>query len=128
MQKLSESHVNSLMQQQNTTPPLRWTSLTSSRLTFVIDEVLDGRPGLVIAEEGGVGRQAAVEAVRRAADAFLSQVSHEQLQADEGEDAQAEDCEDHHVSELLHRLNQSPDDRLQAWWSAGGEDAGHIHT
>lgn len=83
-------------------------------LTFVADEVLHGGPGLVVAEEGGVGGQAAVEAVRRAAHALLPQVSHEELQADEGEDAQAEDSEDHHVSQLLHRLDQSAHDGLQA--------------
>lgn len=71
-------------------------------LTLVVDELLQGGPGLVVAVEGGVGRQAAVDTVRRAADAFLPQVSHEELQANEGEDAQAEDGEDHHVGKLLH--------------------------
>lgn len=88
-------------------------------LTLVVHEVLQGGPGLVVAVEGGVGRQAVVDAVSRAADAFLSQVSHEELQADEGEDAQAEDGEDHHVRELLHRLDQSADDGLQAWRRPG---------
>lgn len=71
-------------------------------LTFVVDEVLQGGPGLVVAEKGGVGRQAAVDAVLRAANTFLPQVSHEELQSDECKDAQTEDGEDHHVSELLH--------------------------
>lgn len=83
-------------------------------LTLVVDEVPQRRPGLVVAVEGGVGWQAAVDAVRRAADTLLPQVSHEELQADEGEDAQTEDGEDHHVGELLHRLDQSADDGLQA--------------
>lgn len=48
-----------------------------------------------------------------AADAFLSQVSHEELQANESEHAEAEDGEDHDVSQLLHRLNQSTNDSLQ---------------
>lgn len=52
--------------------------------------------------------------MRCAADALLPQVSHEELQADESEDAQAEDGEDHHISEFLHRLDQSSDNGLQA--------------
>jgi len=32
-------------------------------LTFILDEVFYGGPGLVVAVEGGVGRQAAVDAV-----------------------------------------------------------------
>lgn len=83
-------------------------------LTFCVDEVLHGRPGLVVAEEGGVGGQAVVDTMRRAADALLPQVSHEELQADESEDAQTEDGEDHHIGEFLHRLDQSSDDGLQA--------------
>lgn len=48
-----------------------------------------------------------------AADALLSQEPHEKLQADEGEDAETEDRQDHHVRQLLHRLDQSTDDGLQ---------------
>lgn len=83
-------------------------------LTLIVDEVLHRGPGLVVAVERGVGRQAVVDAVCCAADAFLSQVSHKELQADEGEDAQTEDGEDHHVCQLLHRLDESTDDGLQA--------------
>lgn len=83
-------------------------------LTFFVDELLHGGPGLVVAEEGGIGGQAAVDTVRCAADAFLPQVSHEELQADESEDAQTEDGEDHHIGEFLHRLDQSSDNGLQA--------------
>lgn len=90
-------------------------------LTLIVDEILQRRPRLVVAEEGRVGLQRVVDAVRRAADALLPQVSHEELQADEGEDAEAEDGEDHHVGELLHRLNQGTNDGLQACRST--EDA-----
>lgn len=86
----------------------------SQILTLVVDEVLDGGPGLVVAVEGDVGRQAAVDAVLRAAHTLLPQVPHKELQADEGEDAQTEDGEDHHVGELLHGLDQSANDGLQA--------------
>ena len=89
-------------------------SIQSCVLTLIADEVVQRRPGLVVAEEGGVGGHAVVEAVFRVADTFLPQVPHEQLQADEGEDAQAEHGEDHHVRQLLHRLDQSAHDRLQA--------------
>lgn len=69
-------------------------------------------PGEVIHEvvEGGVGRGVVVQpqilqegAVGgRPAHALLPQVAHEELEADEGKDAQAENSEDHHVRELLH--------------------------
>lgn len=83
-------------------------------LTLIIDKVLHGGPGLVVAIEGGVGRQAAIDTVHCAADTLLTQISHEELQADEGKDAQAEDGEDHHISKLFHRLDQSANDGLQA--------------
>lgn len=41
-------------------------------------------------------------------------MAHEQLQPDEGKDAQAEDGEDHDVGQLLHRLEQGADDGLQS--------------
>lgn len=47
--------------------------------------------------------------------ALVPEVPHEELEADEGEDAQAEDGEDHDVRELLHRLDQRSDNRLQPW-------------
>lgn len=37
-----------------------------------------------------------------AAHAFLSQVPHEELQANEGKDTQAEDGENHDIGQLLH--------------------------
>lgn len=74
-------------------------------LTFIVVEVSNGGPGLVVAEEGDVGGQAAVDAVGSAADTFLPQIPHEELQADESKDAQAEDGKDHHISQLLHRLD-----------------------
>lgn len=83
-------------------------------LTFFIDELLHGIPGLVVTKKGDVGRQAVIDTMCCAADAFLPQVSHEELQANKSEDAQTEDGEDHHISEFLHRLDQSSDDGLQA--------------
>lgn len=58
--------------------------------------------------------------MREAADALLSQQPHEELQADEGEDAEAEDGQDHHVCQLPHGLDQSTDDGLQTF--DGGEE------
>ena len=51
--------------------------------------------------------------MREAADALLPQQPHEELQADEGEHAETEDGQDHHVCQLPHRLDQSADDGLQ---------------
>lgn len=48
-------------------------------------------------------------------DALLSQETHEELQADEGEHAEAEDGQDHHVGQLPHRLDQSAHNGLQTW-------------
>lgn len=44
----------------------------------------------------------------------MAQVAHEELQTDEGKDAQAEDSQDHHIRKLLHRLYQSAHNGLQA--------------
>ena len=44
---------------------------------------------------------------------LVPQVAHEQLEADEGKHTEAEDGEDHHVGELLHRLDQSSHNGLQ---------------
>lgn len=41
-------------------------------LTLIIDKVLHGGPGLVVAIEGGVGRQAAIDTVHCAADTLLT--------------------------------------------------------
>ena len=51
--------------------------------------------------------------MRQAADALLPQQPHEELQADEGEHAETEDGQDHHVCQLPDRLDQSADNRLQ---------------
>lgn len=48
-----------------------------------------------------------------AADALLPQQPHEELQTYEGEHTQAEDGQDHHIRQLLHRLDQSPHDGFQ---------------
>lgn len=84
------------------------------QLTLVAGEVSHGRPRLIVAEEGRVGGQAVVDAVRRAADALLTKVPHEELQADEREHAQAEDGQDHDIGQFLHRLDQGAHDGLQA--------------
>ena len=44
----------------------------------------------------------------------MLQMAHEQLQSYEGEHAQAEDSEDHHIGKLLHRLEQSANDGFQS--------------
>lgn len=44
---------------------------------------------------------------------FLVQNSHEELLTNQGKDAQAEEGEDHHVHQLLHRTQQSPNNNLQ---------------
>ena len=59
--------------------------------------------------------------MREAADTLLSQKPHEELQADEGEHTETEDSQDHHVCQLLYRLDQSADDGLQTW--TGREEA-----
>ena len=83
------------------------------RLTFTAEEVHPGAPRSVIADEGSVGAVGGVDAVCEAADALLPQQPHEKLQADEGEHAETEDGQDHHVGQLLHRLDQSANNGLQ---------------
>lgn len=82
-------------------------------LTFAAEEVRPGAPGPVVANEGCVGAVGGVDAVHEAADTLLSQQSHEKLQANEGEHAETEDSQNHHVCQLPHRLDQSADDGLQ---------------
>lgn len=108
-------------------PGRRATTRRVARLTFVVDvlrpvEVLRGvlrqrrvefRQSAV--EERIVGGDVAAVGAGGHAHALLPQVAHEQLQSDEGEDAEAEHGEDHHVRKFLHRLDQRADDGLQAW-------------
>lgn len=49
---------------------------------------------------------------------LVAQVAHEELETDEGEDAQAEDGQDHHIRKLFHRLDQGTHNGLQAWGAA----------
>lgn len=49
---------------------------------------------------------------------LVAQVAHEELETDEGKDAQAEDGQDHHIRKLLHRLDQGAHNGLQAWRAA----------
>lgn len=46
--------------------------------------------------------------------ALVAQVAHEELETDEGKDAQAEDSQDHHIRKLLHRLDEGAHNGLQA--------------
>lgn len=94
-------------------------------LTFVCDEVFERGPRPVVAEEGGVGVEGVVDAVRCAADALLPQVTHEELQANEGKHTEAEHGQDHHVRQLLHRLDQRAHNGLQACPRSIGQ---HAHT
>lgn len=50
----------------------------------------------------------------RPQDTLVAQVSHEQLKSDEGKDAEAEDSQDHDISQLLHRLDKCTNDGFQA--------------
>lgn len=45
-------------------------------------------------------------------DALIPQVPHEELQSNQSEDTETEDGQDHHVRQLLHRLDQSTYDGL----------------
>lgn len=90
------------------------------RLTFAAKEVLLGAPGSVVTDEGLAGAVRGVDAVAEAADALLPQQPHEELQADEGEHAEAEDGQDHHVCQLPHRLDQSAHDGFQTFGEEDG--------
>lgn len=86
------------------------TAEAMSALTFIVDVLI---PVKVLRAVGvGLGH------VDRPDHTLLAQVSHEELQSDEGKDAQAEDGQDHHVRQLLHRLDQGAHNGLQAWGGA----------
>lgn len=48
-------------------------------------------------------------------DTLVPQISHEELQTNEGKDTEAENGEDHHIWQLLHRLDQSANNGLQTF-------------
>ena len=77
-------------------------------------------PDQAVGLHGTVG----VVECREVADTFVPQVAHEELQADEGEDTEAEDREDHHIGQLLHGLDQGPHDGLQTWGGKNEQGAG----
>lgn len=52
--------------------------------------------------------------VDRPEDALVAEVPHEQLQSDQCKDAETEDSQDHHIRQLLHRLDESTHNGLQA--------------
>lgn len=84
--------------------------------TWVVEVEVQRFPDQAVGFHGAVG---AAEH-REVANALVPQVAHEELQADEGKDAEAENREDHHIGQLLHRLDQGPHDGLQAWGRRGG--------
>lgn len=84
-----------------------------TRLTLIV-HVLRPVEGGVEAQQACVGVIAAAAVVVNDAHALLPQVAHEELQADQGKDAEAEHGENHHVRQLLHRLDQGAHDGLQA--------------
>lgn len=85
------------------------------RLTFAAEEILRGAPGSVVTDERLGGAVRGVDAVLEAPHALLPQQPHEELQADEGEHAEAEDGQDHHVRQLPHRLDQSAHNGFQTF-------------
>lgn len=98
-----------------TFPKPSFQSQQQQRLTFAAEEILPGAPAPVVADERLGGAVRGVDAVPEAADALLPQQPHEELQADEGEHAQAEDGQDHDVGQLPHRLDQSAHDGFQTF-------------
>lgn len=79
--------------------------------TWIVEVEVQRVPDQAIGLHGAVG----TIDLREVAHTLVPQVAHEELQANEGEDTEAEDCEDHHVGQLLHRLDQGPHNGLQAW-------------
>ena len=82
--------------------------------TWIVEVGVQRFPDQAVGLHGAIGAVGAVEYCE-VANALVPQVAHEELQADEGKDAEAEDREDHHIGQLLHRLDQGPHDGLQAW-------------
>lgn len=99
---------------QQPPPPYQPTYESGINLTLVnpvvsltlIADVLSPVESDVEAQQAGVvdGGGVDVTAVVMVNDAqtLLPQVAHEELQADQGEDAEAEDSEDHYIRQLLH--------------------------
>lgn len=68
-------------------------------LTVVVDVLLPVKALAAVVQKSLVK-------VDRPDHTLLAQVAHEELETNQGKDAQAEDSQDHHVRELLHRLDQ----------------------
>lgn len=68
--------------------------------TFTANEVLYRVPGLVVTEKASISWICGVDTVSSAADTFLPQDPHEELETNQSEDAEAEDGQDHHVCQL----------------------------
>lgn len=79
--------------------------------TWVIEVEVQRVPDQAIGLHRTIG---AVE-LSKVTHTLVPQVAHEELKANEGKDAEAEDGEDHHVGQLLHRLDQGSHYCLQAW-------------
>lgn len=111
---------------QQPLPPYQPADESGASLTLVnpvvlltlIADVFSPVEGAVEAQQAGVVEGGGVDVTAvvmvHDAQALLPQVAHEELQADQGEDAEAEDGEDHYVRQLLHRLDQGAHDGLQA--------------
>lgn len=69
--------------------------------TWVIEVVVQRVPDYAIGLHRTIG---AIE-LSEVPHTLVPQVAHEQLQANESKDAEAEDGQDHHVGQLLHRLD-----------------------
>lgn len=75
-----------------------------------------------VVESCGVVKYGAVEEVEFCLvccdgppDAFVPQISHKQLEADEGEHRQSENGQNHDVHHFLHGLDQGGHNGLQTW-------------
>lgn len=106
--------------------PSIWTAHTQSSLTRIAD-VLRPVEGVVLQLRAEVDQVRGVfrDIVQRSPYALMPQVSHEELQSDQSKHAQTEDRQDHHVWQLLHRLDKSAHDGLQPW---GTRSDGHKHS
>ena len=95
-----------------------WT-YAPTLITGVVDVLVEVEGGVIGAVEDV--NEAAVE-IRRPQDTLLTEVPHEELQTDEGKDTQAEHGQDHDVGQLLHRLDEGPNDGLQTWEEGAERD------
>lgn len=79
----------------------------------------EGTPTFIVdiffpVEASGAVLEIALVEVYGPYDTLVPKVPHEELQANQGENTQAEHRQDHHVRQLLHRLNEGAHNCLQA--------------